>query len=325
MSDELQRIACASREEWLKKRHEIGFGASEAAAFFGHGWKGRGALSVVMEKVLPLEITPSTEKQEIALALEASIRKLYGDRTGRSHCYTPGFELWRRGPVFATPDCLTLEGGPEAPFTRLVQYKTDARTPDAWSAGIPLAYQIQAQQEMYACDLPREDFAVLFYGEGDLAFRVYECEANPEFQRILVAKETAAWDVVLARRRGEPAELPPPCADDVEAVNALCKPKPTIVHQFDAADSDAVREWLATREHRLPYTKVVGAIEELERAQKHRILVKMNGAEIGELDDGRKVTVKEREREVSARQDKWLELALQKERKPKTKEIEAGE
>lgn len=325
----VERFACASREEWLKKRHEIGFGASEAATFFGHGWQGKTALAAIMDKVGPVTVSEPTEKHEIALALEDTIARLYGNKTGHHHQYTPRHEIFRRADsphIFATPDCVLTEGGPEGLFWRLVQFKTDSRTPEAWEEQIPLPYAIQAQQEMYAADIPVEDFAVLFYGERDLAFRVYTCEANPAFQQILVARLTSAWQVVQALRRGEKAELPEPGPDDGEIVASLCAPRPAVVHQFTEDQISDIREWTEVLEHRKPYAAIASNMDSLEKRLRHRIVFGMKGAEIGVMPDGTRFKASVHERnahEVS--ESKWIALKPFKERKGKQKEIESGE
>ena len=71
-----RRLAYASRELWLMSRWARGFGASDAPAFFGCGWKGKGALAAIMEKVEPLKIEALDEKQEMALLMEPTINLL---------------------------------------------------------------------------------------------------------------------------------------------------------------------------------------------------------------------------------------------------------
>lgn len=303
-----------SRDAWLSWRAGPKFGASEVADLFGCGYAS--ALARVLDKAgiekLPAFTAEQDEKHEIALALEESLAGLlYTRRTGREAAMNDALRprTWHRtiAPfLFATPDAWTSD--------RVVQVKTAAETP--WDTP-PVGYVVQVQVEMFCTQHERADIAAFFYGGGTMAYRVYEVEADPEFQQLVV--ERAEWASKLVERAmaGEPYELPEPGVNDAALLARLTKQRArTVVHQFTDKDMPALQRWLDVNDDRKVYAGLASKLEDAEKHERHKLVALMDGAEIGVLPDGRKVKLTVRERDgYAVPASSWVELAVVKEKK----------
>jgi hypothetical protein len=282
----------ADRAEWLAARAQLpGFGASEAANFFGCGFQSA-AHSVLAKAGLERPWQPDkemAEKMELATDLEGALAEVtYARVTGRP-TKKLGTTIFRHDPLFATPDAVTEDG------SRLVQVKTSAETP--WDAP-PLGYVVQVQQEMLCAQAPVADLAVLFYGGGTLAFRVFEVQADVEFQELLEERVKAAWAIVEQIKNGQPFELPEPGPDDGALLARFSKSKKvTVIHQFSLAQAEAVARWRRIDEDRKVYSSAATALEKLEKHERHKLVAVMNGADLGQLPDGTKFKATVRERD----------------------------
>lgn len=246
-----------AREQWLEDRR-TGIGGSDAAAVLGLS-KWKTPLEVYMEKTGEIGEQVDNEAMLWGRALEPVIRQQYAERTGRVVRVPEGI---LRHPqhafMLANLDGVTDDG-------RLVEIKT-ARSAQDWgdpgTDEIPQAYLIQVQHYLSVTALPIADVAVLISGSD---FRLYEVEADPELQDMIINGEADFWQGVQA---GVPPE--PVTFADVQARFGRSTRGGTV---------DASPEVLAAVERLRQVKAGIKALEETEENEKATIMKAMGDAD----------------------------------------------
>lgn len=177
------------REQWLAERM-TGIGGSDSAAACGMSrYKSRYALW--LEKTGMVPGVSETEPMRWGNLLEPIVRQEYCNRTGNV-VLTPNSIL--RHPQY--PFILGNVDGIVEGQPRGYEGKT-ARSADGWgdegTNEVPDEYAIQVQHYMLVTGLPVFDVAVLIGGSD---FRMYEVEADPEFQDLILEQEIEFWQLV---------------------------------------------------------------------------------------------------------------------------------
>ena len=141
--------------------------------------------------------------------LEPVIRQEYANQTGRVVRVPPGTIRHAVHPfMLAHFDGVTDDG-------RIFEAKT-SRTGEHWGPGldeVPHDYLIQVQHYMAVSGMKLADIAVLIGGSD---FRIYEIEADPRMQDLIIEGEQDFWKLV---QRG----VPPTPDFDTGNVNDLLK------------------------------------------------------------------------------------------------------
>lgn len=176
------------RAQWLEDRR-AGIGGSDAAAVLGLS-KWKTPLDVYMEKRGEIGEQVDNEPMLWGRALEPVIRQQYAERTGRVVRVPEGIIRHpQHAFMLATVDGVTDDG-------RLVEIKT-ARSGQEWGEPgtdeVPQAYLIQVQHYLTVTALPVADVAVLISGSD---FRMYQVEADPELQAMIIDGEAKFWQRV---------------------------------------------------------------------------------------------------------------------------------
>jgi len=324
MSSEVSTVRSFEFEfdhEWLAFRREHGFGASESAAFFPPGkWKKwRSGADVVAAK-----LRQESEEQKRSL----KIRELLEAGIAANYEHWRGLEVQRPFFVIA-PSKRTIFLRTEAPFVlgtpdgwvdekgherRLVEFKTAGDSEDWDEKGVPLTYQVQVQQQMYCTGLRDADLAVLFMAR-EPEFRIYSYVADERFQATLVRRLRAAWETVLARRRGEDVPLPDAGPDDSALLAAACPPVPEKVAIMAPADLELAERWRQRRAEASSYRKIADGWDDLAKADQNALLSRMNGASLATFpNSGLRLVSKLKKRASHTVNDaQWLELKEDKE------------
>jgi putative phage-type endonuclease len=260
------------RAAWLAERRK-GIAASEAAAVLGLS-PFAGPIDVYLSK---LDLAPEPEETEPmrwGRLLEPLIAEEYAARTGRR---VVAQQVFLRGylgcPVSATLDGLTDAGHP-------VEFKTvgafgSRELGEEGTDEVPDHWLCQAAIQMYLCDQPRCDFAVLVGGQR---FRTFTVEFNARLVEAMAPTFSTFWESV-ARREPPPFGMP-----DRRALLALYPGAEGEVALGDD-QAGAVDRWIASRE-------LAKSAKEAADECKDEVLRIMKGASIGRLPDGRIVTRK---------------------------------
>ena len=183
-----------TREAWLEERRG-GIGGSDCAVVCGVSpWKS--AYELYLEKRGEGPEQEDNESMYWGRALEPVVRQRYADEMGLT-VTVPTAIMWHHEYpwMYCNPDGLTAE--------RMVEIKT-ARFPAGWGEPgtdeIPEYYVLQCQHNMIVTGHPVADVPVLIGGSD---FRIYEVQADPELQALIIRRESEFWEKVLA---GEPPE-----------------------------------------------------------------------------------------------------------------------
>jgi putative phage-type endonuclease len=200
-----------NREEWLAER-ATGIGGSDAAAACGQSSWGT-KLDIYTEKVNYLDGYgghggDETFDMRRGTLLEPVVLQMYTDETGIVVCKPEVSIVSDQHPFMrANLDGITLDE------TIILEAKTARwknppgntdpakRWGDPWTAAIPVDYYFQGQHNMVVADVDLCHVPVLF---GDFEFAIYEVEADPEFQELMIAEEECLWAMIEARTPPEP-------------------------------------------------------------------------------------------------------------------------
>lgn len=185
-----------TKDAWLKGRRH-GIGASEASAVIGlNPWKS--ALQLYAEKLEIAEPDAAeTEAMEWGLLLEPVIAERYAGVTRRELAPVEPFTIYRSRThpfMTATFDRLII-GDPRG--LGVLQIKTAGQfKAEDWEDEPPVYYQVQTQQEMAIAGAAWGSLAVLIGGQR---FRYFDLVRNDRFLSVLVEREGAFWNRLLAQ------------------------------------------------------------------------------------------------------------------------------
>jgi predicted phage-related endonuclease len=259
-----------SRESWLEWRND-GIGASEA-------WGAcMDPLGVYVRKLKLVPDEPFTREQQIGLALETGLYRLYEEDIGSGFTsFQTPVESEEHDFIRATLDGIAVRDGQERPV--------ELKTINAWAArrngftlddpeSIPDRWRCQLQQQLYVTGAEQIDLAVLYAGTQ---FSVITYERNETLINQIVEAEVDLWGRIQRRE-------PPEASEETEAfVFGWLYPQSDTTVSLDETVSDlcAAYEQL-----------LIDAREQEEEKDelKARILNALGPHRIGEFPDGSSV------------------------------------
>lgn len=180
-----------SHEEWLRWRKK-GIGGSDVSAILGIN-KWTSAIELWLDKTNqkndPVEVN---EAMQWGTILEPIIRDHFAAVTGKAVMEVKAMLQHPEHPfMLADVDGVTTDdnGNPA-----ILEIKTASEYKrDEWSDGVPTYYQTQVQHYLCVTGVSKAYVAVLIGGNS---FRIYEVDADPEIQQMLIAVEKNFWDKV---------------------------------------------------------------------------------------------------------------------------------
>jgi putative phage-type endonuclease len=180
-----------SHEEWLRWRKK-GIGGSDVSAILGIN-KWTSAIELWLDKTNqkndPVEVN---EAMQWGTILEPIIRDHFAAVTGKTVMEVKAMLQHPDYPfMLADVDGVTTDdnGNPA-----ILEIKTASEYKrDEWSDGVPTYYQTQVQHYLCVTGVSKAYVAVLIGGNS---FRIYEVDADPEVQKMLIAVEKNFWDKV---------------------------------------------------------------------------------------------------------------------------------
>lgn len=180
-----------SREEWLRWRKK-GIGGSDVASILGIN-KWSSAIELWLDKTNqkndPKEVNSAMEWGTI---LEPVIRNYFSTVTGKSVVEVKAILQNPKYPfMLADIDgATTTNNGDPA----ILEIKTASEYKrDEWLEGVPNYYLVQCQHYLCVTGVSKAYVAVLIGGNS---FRIYEVDADPEVQQMLIAVERDFWNKV---------------------------------------------------------------------------------------------------------------------------------
>lgn len=256
------------RAEWLEER-QTGIGGSDAAGACGQSqWDTR--LDIYMSKVGYLDDMGRGRNEETfdmrrGTLMEPVVLQMYTDETGKVVWKPDSPHVSQQYPfVRANLDGITLDGkiGIEAKTSR-----SRKGWGDPWSADVPLEYLFQVQHNMVAAGLDVFHVPVLF---GNFEFAIYEVEADPEFQELMLEEEARFWAMVEAR-------TPPDPVTDADVSKRWPISKP-IGRKATQADLEIGGQLLAIRD----YAKKLDSLKKSLEAELKRSMEDVEALESGD-------------------------------------------
>jgi len=187
--------AAKTRAQWLQDRRS-GIGASEAAAALGES-PFKSPWELYAEKTGSIEPPDLSDKLYVRLGqvMERGVGEIWAEQTGREIEFWPQTEVLRhadRPHVLCTPDAFQFH--PDRGRGSVSIKTTDERFLKDWERdGIPLAYQIQNQQELAITGLQWGTLAVAF---GRRTLKSFEYDRNDRFIAVLLAKLDDFWRMI---------------------------------------------------------------------------------------------------------------------------------
>jgi len=180
-----------SHEEWLRWRKK-GIGGSDVAAILGIS-KWVSAIDLWLDKTnqknKPAE---ANEAMQWGTILEPIIRDHFAAVTGKTVMEVKAMLQHPDHPfMLADVDGVTTDdnGNPA-----ILEIKTASEYKrDEWLEGVPTYYQTQVQHYLAVTGVSKAYVAVLIGGN---TFRIYEVDADPEIQQMLIAVEKNFWNMV---------------------------------------------------------------------------------------------------------------------------------
>ena len=180
-----------SHEEWLSWRKK-GIGGSDVSAILGIN-KWTSAIDLWLDKTNqkndPVVVN---EAMEWGTILEPIIRDHFAAVTGKTVMEVKAMLQHPDHPfMIADVDGVTTDdfGDPA-----ILEIKTASEFKrDEWSEGVPSYYQTQVQHYLCVTGVSKAYVAVLIGGN---TFRIFEVDADPEIQQMLIAVEKDFWNKV---------------------------------------------------------------------------------------------------------------------------------
>lgn len=263
-----------TRADWRQDR-KSGIGGSQSAAIFGeHPFINLFAL--YQEKVGAIEPPDIGDRLYVRLGqvMERGVGEIWAEQVGREIEFWPQTEVLRhaeRPYVLCTPDAFQID--PQRGKGTVSIKTTDERFLKDWERdGIPLHYQIQAQQELAITGLSWGTVAVAF---GRRTLKSFEFERNDRFIAVLLAKIEEFWRMVETQT--------PPDIDWTEG----CRQAIHALHPEDDGSSvtlpaDAL-DWDRNLQRVKRHIKI---LERFECEYENRLKAAIGPATFGDLPDG---------------------------------------
>ncbi len=181
-----------SHEEWLRWRKK-GIGGSDVSAILGIN-KWTSTIELWLDKTNQTNNQVEVnEAMQWGTILEPIIRDHFAAVTGKTVMEVEAMLQHPEHPfMLADVDGVTTDddGNPA-----ILEIKTASEYKrDEWSEGVPTYYQTQVQHYLCVTGVPKAYVAVLIGGN---TFRIYEVDADPEVQQMLIAVEKNFWNMVV--------------------------------------------------------------------------------------------------------------------------------
>jgi predicted phage-related endonuclease len=209
-----------SREEWLRARR---IGSSDVPLILGLSRYGTG-YDVWDRLVFGVRPEPLSADQDRGIRLEPRVLATYAQRTGRPVTATPPHTLYAREEwSTSTPDARSDELLVEVKTDRLAHRWGPETEIDRWDAGaekhVRPDYYLQVQHQLWTCEAPAADLAVLLPGEDPFLpeLRVYRLHRDDELLGRLTDRLRGWW------QRHVVAQVPPELDDSAAAARALAQ------------------------------------------------------------------------------------------------------
>lgn len=187
-----------SKEEWLKWRKR-GIGGSDVSCLLGiNKWKSE--IELWLDKTNQTNEPPvENEAMTWGTIMEPIIRNHFAEVTGKTVVELKAMLQHPEYPfMLADVDGITVDdkGNPA-----ILEIKTASEYKRSeWEEGVPAYYQTQVQHYLCVTGIPKAYVAVLVGGNS---FKIYEVDADPEIQDMLIAVEKNFWNKVQNMIRPE--------------------------------------------------------------------------------------------------------------------------
>ena len=271
----MRTIECATRDAWLEERRN-GIGASDAPVVLRLS-KWSNPVELWQEKLGLLPPREPTQQMEWGTRLEPLIRQTFAEKSGVNVHYWGAHTIcvhdkhpWMRASLDGVAD---LDGG-----QGIVEIKAvSAAQKDNWERELPVYYQAQMQHQMAVTGLQRGLLVVLFGGQ-ELCW--YPVQRHPEFQALLEEREGEFWRAVEEREQPEAKsddELASAAKGLLRVVEGKSIKAPELLEQH--------REILAMKKQRKE-------LDEKIRRFSNQVIIAAGDAEVVELDDDTRYSVK---------------------------------
>lgn len=187
-----------SKEQWLRYRKQ-GIGGSDVASLSGISkWKSE--IELWLDKTNQTNEPPvENEAMTWGTILEPIIRNHFAEVTGKTVVELKAMLQHPEYPfMLADVDGVTVDdsGNPA-----ILEIKTASEYKRSeWDEGVPAYYQTQVQHYLCVTGMQKAYVAVLIGGN---CFKIYEVDADPEIQAMLIAVEKNFWNKVQNMIRPE--------------------------------------------------------------------------------------------------------------------------
>lgn len=180
-----------SHEEWLRWRKK-GIGGSDVASILGIS-KWSSAIELWLDKTNQKnDSVEVNEAMEWGKILEPVIREHFAAATCKTVMEVKAMLQHPDHPfMIADVDGVTTDDN-GAPAILEIKTASEYKR-DEWLEGVPTYYQTQVQHYLCVTGVKKAYVAVLIGGN---TFRVYEVDADPEIQQMLIAVEKNFWNMV---------------------------------------------------------------------------------------------------------------------------------
>ena len=187
-----------SKEEWLKWRKR-GIGGSDVSCLLGIN-KWNSEIELWLDKTNQTNEPPvENEAMTWGTIMEPIIRNHFAEVTGKTVVELKAMLQHPEYPfMLADVDGITVddEGNPA-----ILEIKTASEYKRSeWEEGVPAYYQTQVQHYLCVTGIKKAYVAVLVGGNS---FKIYEVDADPEIQDMLIAVEKNFWNKVQNMIRPE--------------------------------------------------------------------------------------------------------------------------
>ncbi len=187
-----------SHEEWLRWRKK-GIGGSDVSAILGIN-KWTSTLELWLDKIdQKAEATEANDAMVWGTILEPVIRERFATVTGKAVMEVNAMLQHPDYPfMIADVDGVTTDDSGNPAILEIKNVSEFKR--DDWAEGVPIYYQTQVQHYLCVTGLAKAYVAVLIGGNS---FCIYEVNADPEVQQMLIAVERDFWSMVVNNVRPE--------------------------------------------------------------------------------------------------------------------------
>jgi putative phage-type endonuclease len=264
--------------EWLAIRKGYA-GSSETAAILGHSnWQSPWAVWAHKTGRMEDQFAPN-DMAEWGHRLEPVIAEKFVEVTGRKILDPGDYHIETRGIFLATID--RDQFTKERPRRGVLELKSayyDSFT--QWETQVPIPYQIQYQQQLYATGCDWGSIAVL--GNG-CSWKYFDIERDEKFIARMVEVVSEWWDKHVV------GDTPPPADGHKSTGRAIAAVYPEPKEETVDLVGEALQ---AAHERREALAVQIGELEEKRDESTNLIKAAIGDAQVGRLADGTGYTYK---------------------------------